>query len=286
MVKMPWLEFLLSFIVAVVLSAEYLFLGRTSWVYDYGAGLETLPTYLSLTRSGANFALWHPAIASGVDRFAFWGNGDSPLNVELVLFSVFDPWTANGLHMVLQKFSIVFFTTLLARQQLGIGRVGAIAAGLLHLALSFFVLGHMFNSAGLPFLLWGLRAAADQPKWPIWAALVGVVTATMVSATQGLPVILFFAVLWFLVVAPGNSTRFLYTSVIAALTTILLKSPTLVAVISNVGFSQRASYATVDSRIPTEVLYTESDYLWSDLTMWCSKPASTAIVGYACEHKP
>ena len=115
--KELWPEFFLSIFVAVTLSAEYLFLGRASWIYDYGAGLEVLPTYLSLIRSGSNFALWQPAIAGGLDRFAFWGTGDSPINLELILFSIFDPWIANGIHVVLQKFCIVFFTALLARQQ-------------------------------------------------------------------------------------------------------------------------------------------------------------------------
>src|SRR6266545_3871069 len=276
-VKEPWPEFFLSILVAVTLSAEYLFLGRASWIYDYGAGLEVLPTYLSLIRSGANFALWHPAIASGLDRFAFWGTGDSPINVELILFSIFDPWIANGIHVVLQKFCIVFFTALLARQQLGMGRIGAMATGLLHLVLSFFVLGHMFNWTGLPFLLWALYAAAAQRGWPVWAILLGAVTATMVSASQGLPVIMVFVAMWFLIVVPAYSFRFLFTFIIFALTTMLLKAPTLVAVMANFGFSQRAAYSGVDTRFPTEILYTESDFLWSDITMWSLTQSLPAI---------
>jgi hypothetical protein len=275
--KEPWSEFFVSIFVAIILSAEYLFLGRASWIYDYGAGLEVLPTYLSLIRSGANFALWQPAIASGLDRFAFWGTGDSPINLELILFSIFDPWIANGIHMVLQKFCIVFFTALLARSQLGLGRAGAIAAGLLHLVLSFFVLGHMFNWAGLPFLLWALYAAAAQRKWPIWAVALGAVTATMVSASQGLPVIIVFVAMWFILVVPAYSFRFLFTFAIFALTTILLKAPSLVAVMANIGFSQRAAYSAVDARFPTEILYTESDFLWSDITMWSLTQSLPAI---------
>ncbi len=273
----PWPEFFLSLFVAVILSAEYLFLGRASWIYDYGAGLEVLPTYLSLIRSGANFALWQPAIAGGLDRFAFWGTGDSPINLELILFSIFDPWIANGIHMVLQKFCIVFFTALLARQQLGLGRIGAMAAGLLHLVLSFFVLGHMFNWTGLPFLLWALYAAAAQRRWPMWAILLGAVSATMVSASQGLPVILVFVAMWFLLVVPAYSFRFLFTFLMFALTTMLLKAPTLVAVMANIGFSQRAAYSGVDARFPTEILYTESDFLWSDITMWSLTQSLPAI---------
>src|SRR6266511_5184248 len=276
-VKEPWPEFFLSIFVAVTLSAEYLFLGRASWIYDYGAGLEVLPTYLSLIRSGANFALWHPAIAGGLDRFAFWGTGDSPINVELILFSIFDPWIANGIHMVLQKFCIVFFTALLARQQLGMGRMGAMAAGLLHLVLSFFVLGHMFNWTGLPFLLWALYAAAAQRAWPMWAILLGAATATMVSASQGLPVIMVFIAMWFLIVVPAYSFRFLLTFIMFAATTVLLKAPTLVAVIANIGFSQRAGYSAVDARFPTQILYTESDFLWSDITMWSLTQSLPAI---------
>src|SRR4029453_13047373 len=136
--------------------------------------------YSSLIPSRANFSLWQPAIAAGLDRFAFWGNADSPINLGLILFSLFDPWIANGLYTVLQKFCIVFFTALLGRQQFGLGRIGAMAAGLVHLALSFFFLGHMFNSAGLPVLLWALFAAAGQPRWPLWAILVGAVTAPLV----------------------------------------------------------------------------------------------------------
>jgi hypothetical protein len=280
--KEPWPEFFLSIFAAIILSAEYLFLGRASWIYDYGAGLEVLPTYLSLIRSGANFALWHPAIGSGLDRFAFWGTGDSPINLELILFSIFDPWTANGIHMVLQKFFIVFFTALLARQQLGLGRIGAMATGLLHLVLSFFVLGHMFNWTGLPFLLWALYAAASQPRWPIWAIVLGVVTATMVSASQGLPVIMVFVAMWFALVVPTYSFRFLFTFTVFVLTTMLLKAPTLVAVMANIGFSQRAAYSAVDARFPTEILYTESDFLYSDITMWSltqSLPAIFLVLG-------
>jgi hypothetical protein len=275
--KEPWPELFLSILVAIILSAEYLFLGRASWIYDYGAGLEVLPTYLSLIRSGANFALWQPAIASGLDRFAFWGTGDSPINLELILFSIFDPWIANGIHVVLQKFCIIFFTALLARQQLGMGRLGAMAAGLLHLVLSFFVLGHMFNWAGLPFLLWALYAAAAQRGWVMWAILLGAVTATMVSASQGLPVILVFVAMWFLIVVPAYSFRFLFTFIIFGVTTVLLKAPTLVAIIANIGFSQRAGYSAVDARFPTQILYTESDFLWSDITMWSLTQSLPAI---------
>jgi hypothetical protein len=276
-IKEPWPEFFLSIVVAVILSGEYLFLGRASWIYDYGASLETLPAYLSLIRSGANFALWQPAIAAGLDRFAFWGNADSPINLGLILFSLFDPWIANGLYTVLQKFCIVFFTALLGRQQFGLGRIGAMAAGLVHLALSFFFLGHMFNSAGLPVLLWALFAAAGQPRWPLWAILVGAVTAPLVSATQGLPRNLVFVALWFLVVVPAYSFRFLFTFVIAALTTMLLKAPALVAVMANVGFSQRTAYSDVDVRFPTEILYSDSDFLWSDITMWSITQSLPAI---------
>jgi hypothetical protein len=280
--KQPWLEFVLSIFLAIVLSAEYLFLGRASWIYDYGAGLEVLPTYLSLIRSGANFALWQPAIASGLDRFAFWGTGDSPINLELILFSIFDPWIANGIHMVLQKFCILFFTALLARQQLGLGRTGAVAAGLLHLVLSFFVLGHMFNWTGLPFLLWAVYAAAAQRRWPIWAIVLGALTSTMVSASQGLPIIIVFMALWFALVVPTYTFRFLFTFLTFALTTTLLKGPTLVAVMANIGFSQRAAYSAVDARFPTEILYTESDFLYSDITMWSltqSLPAIFLVLG-------
>jgi hypothetical protein len=275
--KEPWPEFFLSIAVAVILSGEYLFLGRASWIYDYGASLETLPTYLSLIRSGANFALWQPAIAAGLDRFAFWGNADSPINLGLILFSLFDPWIANGLYTVLQKFCIVFFTALLVRQQLGLSRISAMAAGLLHLAMSFFFLGHMFNSAGLPFLLWALFAAAGQRFWPVWAILVGAIIAPVVSATQGLPRNLVFVVLWFLVAVPRYSLRFLFTVVTATLTTVLLKAPALVAVMANVGFSQRATYSDVDVRFPTEILYTDSDFLWSDITMWSLTQSLPAI---------
>jgi len=75
-------------------------------------------TYLSLIRSGGEFRiLWQPAIASGLDRLRLLGvTGDSPINLELILFSIFDPWIREtAFHMVLQKFCIVFFTALLAR---------------------------------------------------------------------------------------------------------------------------------------------------------------------------
>jgi hypothetical protein len=99
----------------------------------------------------------------------------------------------------------------------------------------------------------------------------------MVSASQGLPVILVFIAMWFLIVVPTYSFRFLFTFIVFAVTTVLLKAPTLVAVIANLGFSQRAGYSGVDARFPTQILYTESDFLWSDITMWSLTQSLPAI---------
>jgi len=46
---------------------------------------------------------------------------------------------------------------------------------------------------------------------------------------------------------------------------------------ANIGFSQRAAYSGVDTRFPTEILYTESDFLWSDVTMWSLTQSLPAI---------
>lgn len=88
---------------ASLFSVESWALGPLSWIYGYGAGLETIPAHLALVRDGRNFSLWAPFVAGGVDRLSFWGNAD-PLNIEPLLFWLFPVWLANGLHRFLQYF--------------------------------------------------------------------------------------------------------------------------------------------------------------------------------------
>src|SRR5207237_1153059 len=72
---------------AALFCVESWALGPLSWMYGYGGGLETVPTYLALAHGDRNFALWSPFVGGGLPRLAFWGNAD-PVSPEMLLFTV------------------------------------------------------------------------------------------------------------------------------------------------------------------------------------------------------
>ncbi len=131
-------------------------LGPLSWIYAYGSGLETIPTFKALSVDGRNFSLWSPFVAGGVDRLAFWGNAN-PIGPEYLLFSTLPTWLANGLHRFLQYVVAVFFAGRVADEQLGLEGSWSSLAGTMYASFSYFTVGALFTLPGVPLMLWLLR---------------------------------------------------------------------------------------------------------------------------------
>jgi len=64
-------ELLVALVAAALFSVESWALGPYSWMYGYGAGLETIPTHLALSMEGRNFSSWAPFIVVSRD----WATG-------------------------------------------------------------------------------------------------------------------------------------------------------------------------------------------------------------------
>src|SRR6266851_9027972 len=161
-----WRDHLVFAAVAAALcSVESWILGPLSWIYGYGAGLETIPAYLALAADHRNFALMSPFVAGGIDRLAFWGNAD-PISIEMFLFSTLPVWLANGLHRYLQYLVAIFFAARVGEEQLGLNRRWSAFLGLLHGCFAYQTTGALFTIAGVPLLLWTLdRLTARNRGW-------------------------------------------------------------------------------------------------------------------------
>jgi len=209
-----WLLWI-SLFAAAVCSCESWILGPYSWMYGYGAGLETVPTHLALHYGDRLFSTWAPFVAGGVDRYAFWGNAD-PLNVETLFLGLFPTWLGVGLHRFTQYAVAIFFAARLARDELGLEERDALAAGLFYGAFSYFTFGEMLALPALPLFLWALsqlrlreerrreqrRGSGDRSGF--WLAVgVGLIGSTLTTFTHSVPYIGAFLMLWTLSIAGG-----------------------------------------------------------------------------------
>jgi hypothetical protein len=245
---------------------EYIFpLGR-GWIYDYGAGLETIPTHLALVRQQALGSLWAAFVAGGVDRLSFFGNADSPWLLDTWLFLAFSPATASGLHMFLQIWLGAVFTGIYCHSKLRLNFALTVFSALIYAAFSYPVFGHLFNSAVIPLLACILTSPRNR-KWPI-LLLSGLLTSLVTSLSQGFPFIVLFLALWAVLVERLSIRTAVVTLVSFSVGYLLLKLPTLLAILASASSSQRSGEFRYDSLIDTSVLYTESDFLYSDVHMW------------------
>jgi hypothetical protein len=224
--------------VAAWLSLEYLALGPRSWIYGYGAGLETIPVHLGLAHSKSTYALWAPFVAGGLDRLSFWGNAD-PFNLEPMLFGALPTWLANGLHVFAQRLIAVFFTARVAEEQLGMPRRWSTLTGLLHGGLSYFTVGEMLAFPSVPLLIWLVPRLAAARLPVLWALLVGIAFSTFTAFSQSVPYLALFAALWFSVVVRGSRRAWVVLAAFFVAVT-LADSPPILAALYNAPFSHRA----------------------------------------------
>jgi hypothetical protein len=232
---------IVSLVAAAWLSFEYLALGPFSWMYGYGAGLETIPVHLALAKSGSELSLWAPFVAGGLDRLSFWGNAQ-PLSVEALLFSTLPTWFANGLEGFVQRFVAIFFTARVCSEQLGLTRRWSAAGGLIHGCVSYFTAGEMLTFPGVPLVLWLVSHAAKTRRPELWALIAGGLFSLGTTFSQGVPYILVFAVGWFGLVQRESSWR-LWRALVTFFAGLALATlPQFLALAFNAPFSHRAGW--------------------------------------------
>jgi hypothetical protein len=252
-------------IFALLQSWEYIFPLGQGWIYDYGAGLETVPVHLALAQQSLD-SLWTTFVAGGVDRLSFFGNADSPWLLSTWLFAVLSPATASGLQMFLQVGLGAIFTGLYCRSKLQTTPAMSMFCATLYAAFSYPVFGHLFNSTVIPIL----ACVMTWPRSRNWLALFacGFITSLLTSLSQGFPFIVSFMALWSVLVE-RIAIRYVAGLLLAfSGGYLVLKLPTLLAILANAPTSQRSGEFRYDSLIDTSVLYTESDFLYSDIHMW------------------
>lgn len=195
-----------AIVAAVLFSFESWALGPYSWMYGYGAGLETIPTHLALLFEDRLFSAWAPFLAGGVDRFSFWGNAD-PLSWEAALLAIFPVWLANGLHRFVQYFIAIYFATIVLRDQLGVDARQAVIGGLLYACFSYFTFGEMLALPALPMFLLLMQRAKTSRRGPWLPVLMGLGFSTFTTFTHSVPYFAVFAALWSIVVLRDASFR-------------------------------------------------------------------------------
>jgi hypothetical protein len=266
--------------VALIQAYEYIFPLGHGWVYDYGAGLETIPVHFALVNQHAMGALLAPFVAGGVDRLSFFGSADSPLILSTWLFAFFSPPTANGIHIFLQSFIGSVFAGLLCRDRLKLRMSISAVAAIAYASFSYPVFGFLFNAALIPFFAWVLTVPHAR-SWPA-LLLIGFGASLLTSASQGFPFIALFIALWMPTVARASMWATVKTLSAIAVGYCVGKLPTLLAILNSVAQSQRSGELRYDSLISTPILYTESDFLYSDRHMWTYTQVVPAFFAALC----
>jgi len=181
---------------------EYIFpLGR-GWIYDYGAGLETIPVHIALVNQHALGSSLAPFVAGGVDRLSFFGNADSPLLLSTWLLAFLSPPVANGFHMLLQDFIGSAFTGLLCKDRFKLGMPISAVAAVAYTSFTYPVFGFLFNAALIPFFAWYLTAPHTRSLIALF--FIGLGTSCLTSLSQGFPFIALFIALWMPIIARAS----------------------------------------------------------------------------------
>ena len=235
-------DFTVALAASVFLSFEYWGFGQLSWMYGYGAGLETIPVHKGLYETHSAFSFWAPFIAGGVDRLSFWGNAD-PFNLETLFIALSPIWLANGLHLFLQRLIAMYFTMRVCREQLGLEDHWVLFAGLTYGAFTYPVFGYMFAEAGVPLLLWLLPHLSQRSHAYLWASVVGLAFSTLTTFIWSQPVLPLFVLAWFGFVLRMRSARLYITAAVVLLFQALADAPQLFAMLANAPGSHRAGWA-------------------------------------------
>ncbi len=233
-----WLVALLG---AAAFSFESWALGPYSWMYAYGAGVETIPLHLALHYDDRLFSPWAPFIAGGLDRYAFAGGAD-PLNWETVFIALFPPWLANGLHRFVQYFIAIFFTEMLCHRQLGLERGYSLLGGVLYACFSYFTFGEMLGIPALPLFLLLMQALRERSKSMWLPLLTGLAFSTFTTFPHTLPYLALFAALWSALVRKDVSARAIVNWGLMVFGLSIGDAPQLLSALANGPFSHRSAF--------------------------------------------
>lgn len=220
---------------------EFFCFGKGSISYGYGAFLETIPTHLGLLKTTSLFSNWAPFTACGVDRYAFWGNAE-PISIETFLLYLFPPWVANAIHCFLTRLTGCIGSFLVAAKVFKLDKKISLIAGLSHLAFSYYTFGGMFTSALVPWLLLFLRWLCNKNKNLLWIIIGAVAFGSLTSFVHGLPYLLLFCLLWFLLCEKQKAKSFLKISVFFMFMA-LWDYKQIAALFANAELSARASFS-------------------------------------------
>lgn len=265
--------FIISLIAALFLSAEYILLGSNSWIPYYAGGSDNIPTWMGIIKSDSQYSAWAPFVGGGVDRLSFWGSGD-PYSLEIFLFEIFPVWFANGLYMVVQRFIAIFFTALVCRDQLRLTGNLPFIAGLLHAVFGLYCVAHLMTAPAVPMVIYILYALSSRNL--IMATLItiifGLLFSTVTSVAQGLPYLMFFIALYFLLLFPKKVLRIGFLATIFSLVILIVKLPILLALFANAPFSQRAVWPIMSVEIRSLflgpfILWPESNLHHADMAL-------------------
>lgn len=200
---------------AVWLSAEYLIFGPYSYVRIPDNANINLPARLAFAGAvrAHDLGYWVPAYASGADRLSELMG----CQLDSLLYIVLPGWLAHGLFMFLQRFLAGYFCFRLMRDQLRLGLLPSLYAGLAYTLLSHEVYGGPSDNftlydglvlPGLPLILWFLGRLDEQRVrsfvFALFAGMAFAFVGAFPIAGFAFPVI----ALWFTFVSPRRTVRF------------------------------------------------------------------------------
>jgi hypothetical protein len=248
------LHFWTAVLGAALFSVESWALGSLSWIYGYGGGLETIPTYLALSFGERNFSLWAPFVGGGLPRLAFWGNAD-PLSPEQLLFTLLPTWLAYGLHRCVQYFIAIFFAARVCEEQFGLTPRWGALAGWLHGSFAYLTTGALLAISAVPLLAWALMRLADPQRGTTAAIFWGLFFSLTTTFTFGVPYLLVFGALWVFAVRQTLTWHALRQFLVFALVLAAAECPQLVAVMSSAAASHRAAWPAEPLRLSIDGLF-------------------------------
>ena len=232
---------LTALIGAALFSIESWGLGPLSWIYGYGGGLHSIPTYLGLSFGDRNFSWWAPFAGGGLPRLSFMGEAD-PLSIEQVLFTYLPIWLAYGLHRYLQYVVAIYFAARVCQEQLGLNTAWSSLAGLFHASFAYLITGTLFTIAGVPLLAWLLVRTADPRRGVLAAILAGLGFSLCTTFTFSVPYLLVFGFVWLFFVQQHYTWHAVRQFAVFALVLIVAECPQLFAVMASAPTSHRAGW--------------------------------------------
>lgn len=229
----------------VWLSAEFVLLGKYSFIYTGDNATALVPGLWNLQFVDSYFPLWNRFSTGGWDRTAI-----NPIGwINHGLFKLLPGWLAYQTNIVGQIIVAFCGTYWLGREILRLSTLAAFFAAFMFSAI---VTGQLHYASGalLPAILISLTLVIrDQSKWLNWVALA--TTLVVVSHTAWFAEMVPFTsaaiVTWFLFVDFRRKATDWVIIVVAALSLILLRLPDLLLLIEYGSLSNRADLAGAPS---------------------------------------